>query len=158
MSINDTIIKRTENYYQDEFERSVAHRADTVAFFWANYSNIVLAAALAWIIPGQAAYFSFLALIPTALGGFIASRWMRTRIPTPQLRNLSHLKAIEWVFLGVTLAAWILGLGKDTPLLAQTPTFVGAIVGVVAALVALPLISKAQRARDERRLASNEED
>lgn len=161
MSINDKIIARTEGFYADEFEKAQANRAGVVSYYWMNYATIALAPLLAWLLPGNLTYLSFLVMIPTFIGQIFGNSWLKKTVARPTIRNMNYLWGWEWAFIVAVMAAWLAGMihaqgGGDTT--SRASSVIGAMVGASIAWALIPLITSWQRKRDLKRLDSQAED
>ncbi|QGU02402.1 hypothetical protein CKALI_07700 [Corynebacterium kalinowskii] len=161
MSINDRIIERTENFYADEFEKAQANRSAVVTQYWFNYVNLALAPVLAWLLPREYSYVSYLVLIGPIIGLIAGNSWLKKSVARPKIHGLRYLWGWEWALMVAIIVAWLAGLfraeGGDNWSY-NAGAMIGALVGATAAIIAIPLVSGWQRRRDLKRLNAEAED
>lgn len=161
MSINDRIIARTEGFYADEFEKAQANRAAVVSYYWMNYATLALAPLLAWFLPSNLIYLSFLVLIPPMIGQFSGNSWLKRRVARPKIRNMKYLWGWEWAFIVAVIVAWLAAMARAQgggDLSNNAGSIIGAMVGAGIAWAIIPLVTGWQRKRDLKRLESEAED
>lgn len=154
MSNNDFIIERAESYYQDEYEKLVMHRSNTLAVHYNSMLALLLAATLAWALPGMLSFWSFAALVPTVLSSFLASRWLTQHIPRP-VAKIAKTTTAEWIIIAGMTIMWLVGLWNNafgSNASSGVGQIVGVIVGASLAIFLLPLVTKRRRKRDQERL------
>ncbi|KQB86294.1 hypothetical protein [Corynebacterium lowii] len=93
MSYADYAIKRTNRLVDDEFEQAMLHKSSTVAVAYNDWLSLLIAAVLAWVLPG---YYSLLCALPLFASSFAqlaGIRWLRrtVAIPCAHTRSLPEL-------------------------------------------------------------------
>ena len=73
-------LKEIDRATRDEFERDTLYKACVIGMTPISFLELVVAAILAWVLPGQMSMLCFLALVPSIVGNFIGSAWMRKRV------------------------------------------------------------------------------
>lgn len=161
MSINDRVIVRTEAFYADEFEKAQANRSAVVSYYWMNYANLAIIPVIAWILPADRAYFAILLLIAPFVGQAAGNSWLKKSVARPKIRNMKYLWAWEWAFIAAIILTWLAAMNRDMvggDLSSHLGGFIGAVIGVTIAVIAVPIVSGWQRKRDLKRLEADAED
>ncbi|MEJ5997120.1 hypothetical protein [Corynebacterium sp. H130] len=160
MSINDRIIARNEDLYNDEFERAQSEKAGMLSFFWSSYGILILAPVLAWSLPASHAGLSYLVLFPVFAGSIIGNSWLKKTVARPKINFFRYVWGWEWVFMIIIVAAWLPGLVRpeEFDLSTYTGGIIGAAVGLTLAVTLYPVVTGWQRKRDERRIERELED
>lgn len=153
MSLNDSIIARTESFYSDEFEKAQMHKSSTVGYYWMTYSSIALMPVLAWCLEGNGMWFSLLIFLPIFLGIVVSNDWLGKTVPFPKITS-ARMWPGEWVFLVVVNVAWLAAfvVKADLGISGASGGLVGFICGMAACAVLFPFFSGRQRKRDLKRL------
>lgn len=137
---------------EDEYQEHTLLRAMTVAYYTIPLSNYTIGAILAWCLPGKLALFSLLLLVPLAISEFFANSWLKGKTPRPKAQT-------NRVYLLATLipcVAWVAGLSYNRP---YPGGFIsGAVIGGIAAAVALPPLLAHRNAKDKKRIESSLKD
>ena len=76
-------LNEIERMTRDEFERDTLYKACAIGITLIQFLELVVAAILAWALPGRMSMLCFLALVPSILGNTIGTAWMRQRVATP---------------------------------------------------------------------------
>lgn len=159
MSYAQTKIDAYTNSVDDEFELNQLHKSNIVNVTYSTWASYVVAAILAWALPGMLSYFALLALLPPVFGAMIGQNWLARNNPRARYLKLS---AVEWAFTFLTLAICMAGLVFNA-FSNSVPGAVGVVVGGVlgsvgAAYFAPKAQAKARRMDRERLDAELEED
>ena len=147
-----------ERATRDEFERDTLYKACAIGITLIQFLELVVAAVLAWVLPGQMSMLSFLALVPSIVGNSIGSAWMRKRVATPLVsRNWAaiavYLIPLIVMFAGIAYNAYAPADGHD-----PVSYLIGAAVGITTVLILAPFIRRRQHRRDQARLDAELED
>jgi len=111
-------LKEIDRATRDEFERDTLYKACVIGMTPIPFLELVVAAVLAWVLPGQMSMLSFLALVPSIVGNSIGSAWMRKRVATPLVsRNWAaiavYLIPLIVMFAGIAYNAYAPADGHD---------------------------------------------
>ncbi|AOZ73297.1 hypothetical protein BK816_08415 [Boudabousia tangfeifanii] len=150
---SDQIIRKYQQFYQDEFALDLAFKQGTIAWNISTYCSLLLMCAFGWILPGYLFYTSSLLLLPLILGSFAANTYSRRYLPAPLPKQKLPLKSALLII--VVLLTWLAGgwyRGAEI-----TPYATGTIVGVIGAVILLPIILRHQHQKDEKRLDADAE-
>ena len=152
MSYLDSVLQRYNNAVDDEYEREIMHQSSTLALHLMTYVTVLMAAILAWVIPGPQSLWSLLLILTAPICSFIAGRWMSKRAPRP-----SSLKTngFEMAFLIIVIAVWIAGIwvnAYEAEISSGIGLICGGVVGGIAGGVAAQFALKKTRAMDMKRL------
>lgn len=152
----DYAVSLTESTADDEYQREMLHRANTVAMEVMLVPSGLAFAVLAWAIEGPAAMFALFALLPMVAAVLVGQWWLKNYAPRPRWRNMFTPMFVVYLplaFVGLAGIAYNWGDGAVTR---------GMVAGFFGALVVLPFIApflvRRQRQRDERRLDAQLED
>ncbi|MDU0478297.1 hypothetical protein QVA66_03475 [Staphylococcus chromogenes] len=158
MSINNRVLERTDALYTDEFERTQAHRSNTIQLFWIGLLTLTLAPIMAWTIQGPLAFLSFLPLLAAGISGLISSNWLRKRVPSPARSELKDAMPLELAWSGGVIVAWVAGLYRSQGDDFGTGAVIGAIIGVAVVAFLAPKLAKRRHDKDVARLNAELED
>lgn len=151
-------LNEIERASHDEFERETFYKAYAISAPPAQFLEFIVAAILAWVLPGQMSLLSFLVIVPSVLGNTIGATWLRKRVASP-------LVSRTWSAMAVYLIP-IIAMIAGTAFNAYTPTdghnpfayLAGAAVGTITVLILAPFIRRYQHRRDQARLNAELED
>ena len=73
-------LNEIERATRDEFERDTLYKACAIGITLIPFLELVVAAILAWVLPGRMSMLCFLALVPSILGNSIGTAWMLSLI------------------------------------------------------------------------------
>ena len=151
-------LKEIDRATRDEFERDTLYKACAIGMTPIPFLELVVAAVLAWALPGQMSMLSFLALVPSIVGNSIGSAWMRQRVATPIVsRNWTaiavYLIPLIVMFAGIAYNAYAPADGHD-----PVSYLIGTAVGAIAVLALTPFFRRRQHRRDQARLDAELED
>ena len=151
-------LNEIERTTRDEFERDTLYKACAIGMTSIPFLELVVAAILAWALPGQTCMLSLLAIVPSNLGNAIGYAWMRKRVATPLVsRNWAtiavYLIPLIVMFAGIAYNAYAPADGHS-----PASFLIGTGVGVIAALTLPPLYRRRQHRRDQARLDAELED
>lgn len=143
---------------RDEYERETFYKACAVAAPPVQFLELVIAAILAWVLPGQMSMLCFLAIVPSVIGNAIGTAWLRKRVATPLVgRNWSamavYLIPAIAMFAGIAYNAYAPADGHN-----PTAYLAGTAVGAIAVLILAPFIRRHQHRRDQERLDAELDD
>ncbi|MEK0145555.1 transcriptional regulator [Corynebacterium yonathiae] len=151
-------LNEIERATRDEFERDTLYKACVIGMTSIPFLELVVAAILAWALPGQLCMLSLLAIVPSNLGNAIGSVWMRKRVAAPLVgRNWAaiavYLIPLIVMFTGIAYNAY-------APADDHNPAayLIGTAVGAIAALALTPFYRRRQHRRDLARLDAELED
>ena len=157
-NFGDYAVRTTEATADDEYQRTMLHKANTVAVEAEPFFLALAFALLAWVLPGYDSLYSVLVILPTVWAQLIAQSWLRNYAPRPRPRRLLSRANAPFFLL------WIIGMGgiaHNAYGSSASATF-GMIVGAAAATVALlvfgPRTAAKRRQQDEHRLDAQLED
>ena len=151
-------LRQIERASRDEYERETLYKACAVAAPPVQFLELVIAAILAWVLPGQMSMLCFLAIVPSVFGGSIGTAWLRKRVATPLVgRNWSamavYLIPAIAMFVGIAYNAYAPADGHN-----PTAYLAGTAVGAIAVLILAPFIRRLQHRRDQARLDAELDD
>ncbi|MEM5986040.1 transcriptional regulator [Corynebacterium hesseae] len=151
-------LNEIERASRDEYERETFYKACAVAAPPVQFLELVIAAILAWVLPGQMSMLCFLAIVPSVIGNAIGTAWLRKRVATPLVgRNWSAMA----VYLIPTIAMFAgIAYNAYAPADGHNPTayLAGTAVGAIAVLILAPFIRRHQHRRDQERLDAELDD
>lgn len=157
MSYSDSIIIRTNESVDDEYERTLIHQASTVTLtysMWAVYVSMVV---MSFFLPGWK-FLLILAPLTALLAGHAAGhQWLKQRTARPRPAPLT---TTEWLALITLLVLMFVGnaVGNSSygPLTEFGPTlaggFVGGLIGLCLAIWLVPRTMRRNREQDAERL------
>ena len=151
-------LNEIERASRDEYERETFYKACAVAAPPVQFLELVIAAILAWVLPGQMSMLCFLAIVPSVIGNAIGTAWLRKRVATPLVgRNWSamavYLIPAIAMFAGIAYNAYAPADGHN-----PTAYLAGTAVGAIAVLILAPFIRRHQHRRDQERLDAELDD
>ena len=151
-------LNEIERVSHDEYERETFYKACTIAAPPVQFMELVIAAILAWALPGQLSLLSFLALIPSVFGNAIGTVWLRQHVATPLVGRNWTMMAIYLIPLFVMFAG--IAYHAYAPADGHNPAayLAGTAVGAIAVLIITPFIRRRQHRRDQARLDAELED
>ena len=103
-AIANYALNEIERASQDEFERHIFLKSYAVAYTSANFLQLVIAAILAWVLPGKLSFLSLLVLVPLLVGSTVASAWLRNHVARPQARRSWTAMIVYFIPMIVMLA------------------------------------------------------
>ncbi|MBC3186141.1 hypothetical protein H7347_06070 [Corynebacterium sp. zg-331] len=103
MSYADYVIRRQERLVDDEFERAMLHKASTVSLAYSYWLSLTITATLAWLLPGDHAYLSLVALLPALFSPLGGLHWLRRTTPRPRYQRNSTPECIAAVFIFIVI-------------------------------------------------------
>ena len=147
-----------ERATRDEFERDTLYKASAIAITLIPFLELVVAAILAWVLPGQMSMLCFLALAPSIIGNTIGTAWMRQRVATPPVGRNWTAMAVYFIpliamFAGIAYNAYAPAEGHN-----PVAYLIGTAVGAITVLILTPFIRRSQHRRDQARLDAELED
>lgn len=149
MSYGDTVIRRVNDLVDDEYQERIVHQASTVGMQCQTWALLLVAVALAWILPGGYSWFSFpVVLIPVVAGDAGSLIWSKRYAPRPRYRTSS---IVEGVFIAVAILAVLLGVvvnGADGDAFALIPALILWAGAAVAGMLNARRLTLRRRARD----------
>ena len=127
-------LNEIERATRDEFERDTLYKACAIGITLIPFLELVVAAILAWVIPGQMSMLCFLALVPSILGNTIGTAWMRQRVATPPVGRNWTAMAVYFIpliamFAGIAYNAYAPADGHN-----PASYLLGTAVGVLPGL------------------------
>ena len=147
-------LREIERASHDEYELETFYKACTIAAPLIQFLELVVAAILAWVLPGQMSMLCLLALVPTVIGNTIGTVWLRRRVATPLVsRNWTVM-----VLYLVPLIVMFAGIAFNAYEPAPASYLIGAIAGVITVVILTPFIRRRQHRRDQARLDGELED
>ena len=147
-----------ERATRDEFERDTLYKASAISITLIPFLELVVAAILAWVLPGRMSLLCFLALVPSILGNTIGTAWMRQRVATPPVGRNWTAMAVYFIpliamFVGIAYNAYAPADGHN-----PASYLLGTAVGAITVLILTPFIRRRQHRRDQARLDAELED
>ncbi|WP_239181117.1 transcriptional regulator [Corynebacterium singulare] len=156
-AIANYALNEIERASQDEFERHIFLKSYAVAYTSANFLQLVIAAILAWVLPGKLSFLSLLVLVPLLVGSTVASAWLRNHVARPQARRSWTAMIVYFIPMIVMLAG--IAYNAYPPADGSRATYlIGALVGSGTALILTPFLLRRQNRRDQARLDAKLED
>lgn len=151
-------LNEIERTTRDEFERDTCLKACAIGMASIPFLELIIAAVLAWVLPGQMSMLCLLALAPSIIGNFIGTAWMRKRVATPLVsRNWTaiavYLIPLIAMFAGIAYNAYAPADGHN-----PVAYLIGTAVGAITVLILTPFIRRRQHRRDQARLDAELED
>ena len=151
-------LNEIERTTRDEFERDTCLKACAIGMAPIPVLELIIAAVLAWVLPGQMSMLCLLALAPSIIGNFIGTAWMRKRVATPLVsRNWTaiavYLIPLIAMFAGIAYNAYAPADGHN-----PVAYLIGTAVGAITVLILTPFIRRRQHRRDQARLDAELED
>lgn len=151
-------LNEIERTTRDEFERDTCLKACAIGMTPIPFLELIVAAILAWVLPGQMSMLCFLALAPSIIGNSIGTAWMRKRVATPLVsRNWTaiavYLIPLIAMFAGIAYNAYAPAEGHN-----PVAYLIGTAVGAITVLILTPFIRRRQHRRDQARLDAELED
>ena len=148
-------LNQIERASTDEFERDILTKASAIALTPIAFLELIVAAILAWSLPGRLSLLALLAIIPSIAGTSLSTAWLRKHIATPTVRSNWTLTALYLIpmficFAGIAYHAFAL---SDA-----APYLIGATVGAITAVLLSPTLRRKQNRRDQSRLDATLED
>ena len=151
-------LNEIERTTRDEFERDTCLKACAIGMTSIPFLELIVAAILAWVLPGQMSMLCLLALAPSIIGNSIGTAWMRKRVATPLVsRNWTaiavYLIPLIAMFAGIAYNAYAPADGHN-----PVAYLIGTAVGAITVLILTPCIRRRQHRRDQARLDAELED
>ena len=151
-------LNEIERTTRDEFERDTCLKACAIGMTSIPVLELIVAAILAWVLPGQMSMLCLLALAPSIIGNSIGTAWMRKRVATPLVsRNWTaiavYLIPLIAMFAGIAYNAYAPADGHN-----PVAYLIGTAVGAITVLILTPFIRRRQHRRDQARLDAELED
>ncbi|MBV7294635.1 hypothetical protein KRX51_01720 [Corynebacterium sp. TAE3-ERU12] len=156
MSYLDTELQRTDKLLDDEYQRDRFYRSQYLAFYVSYWASLLFGVVLAWTLPGDYVFLSFLAFIPVLVGQTVGVLWMRKYAPRPRTFNL--FTRVPYLVAGILIViAWASGIiTSDSEMYSSGSgsigVFIGAFAGFIGAALFIGPINRLQRKRDAQRL------
>lgn len=151
-------LNEIERASHDEFERETFYKAYAISATPTLFLELVAAAILAWVLPGQMSMLCFLVIVPSVLGNTIGTTWLRKRVATPPVGRTWSAMAIYLI----PIIAMIAGIAFNAyaPADGHNPSayLAGAAVGAITVLILAPFIRRYQHRRDQARLDAELDD
>ncbi|MDK4208878.1 transcriptional regulator [Corynebacterium accolens] len=154
-AIANISLNHIERASTDEFERDILTKASAITLTPITFLELIVAAILAWSLPGRLSLLALLAIIPSIAGTSLSTAWLRKHIATPTVRSNWTLTALYLIpmficFAGIAYHAFTL---SDA-----APYLIGATVGAITAVLLSPTLRRKQNRRDQSRLDAELED
>ena len=151
-------LNEIERTTRNEFERDTCLKACAIGMTSIPFLELIVAAILAWVLPGQMSMLCLLALAPSIIGNSIGTAWMRKRVATPLVsRNWTaiavYLIPLIAMFAGIAYNAYAPADGHN-----PVAYLIGTAVGAITVLILTPFIRRRQHRRDQARLDAELED
>ncbi|MDY5786113.1 hypothetical protein [Corynebacterium sp.] len=157
-NFGDYAVRATEATADDEYQRDMLHKANTVAV---EASPVILAlvfAILAWVLDGTYSVYAVLAILPLTAAQAISLMWLRNYAPRPRPRRFFTTRNIPFFILW---AVGMAGIAYNTFGLdggGASGMIIGGVAGAVTVAVLAPKIVMRKRLQDSRRLDQQLED
>ena len=156
-AIANISLNQIERASTDEFERDILTKASAITLTPITFLELIVAAILAWSLPGRLSLLALLAIIPSIAGTSLSTAWLRKHIATPTVRSNWTLTALYLIpmficFAGIAYHAFALSDASAAPYL------IGATVGAITAVLLSPTLRRKQNRRDQSRLDAELED
>ncbi|ERS42449.1 MULTISPECIES: hypothetical protein [Corynebacterium] len=150
-AIANISLNHIERASTDEFERDILTKASAITLTPITFLELIVAAILAWSLPGRLSLFALLAIIPSIAGTSLSTAY----IATPTVRSNWTLTALYLIpmficFAGIAYHAFAL---SDA-----APYLIGATVGAITSVLISPALRRKQNRRDQSRLDAELED
>ncbi|WP_411703137.1 transcriptional regulator [Corynebacterium sp. LaCa142] len=150
-------LQQIERASSDEFERDIITKSSAIALSPIAFLELIVAAILAWSLPGRLSLLALLAIVPSIVGTSLGSAWMRKHIATPNIRSnwaatVLYLIPMFIAFAGISYHAYSPEGSNPTPYL------IGSIIGAITAILLAPVLRRTQHRRDQSRLDAELED
>lgn len=156
-AIANMSLNHIERASTDEFERDILTKASAITLTPITFLELIVAAILAWSLPGHLSLLALLAIVPSIAGTSLSAAWLRRHIATPTVRSNWTLTALYLIpmflcFAGIAYHAYAL---SDAP---AASYLIGATVGAITAVLLSPTLRRKQNRRDQSRLDAELED
>lgn len=160
-AIANMSLNQIERASTDEFERDILTKASAITLTPITFLELIVAAILAWSLPGRLSLLALLAIIPSIAGTSLSTAWLRKHIATPTVRSNWTLAALYLIpmflcFAGIAYHAFTRSDAPAAPYLIGAT--VGATVGAITAVLLSPTLRRKQNRRDQSRLDAELED
>ncbi|WP_288832043.1 hypothetical protein [uncultured Corynebacterium sp.] len=157
-AFGDYAVRTVEETADDEYQREMLHKSNTVSAEAEPFIMAAVFAALAWTLPGVSSICAVLAVLPTMFAQLTGQYWLRSYAPRPRPRRMLTKANIPFFVL------WTLGLvgiafnafGNSES--GRTAMVVGVATATLLTLTVGPAIALSGRNADERRLNAEFED
>ncbi|MDK8763946.1 transcriptional regulator [Corynebacterium sp. MSK218] len=147
-------LREIERVSHDEYERETFYKTCTIAAPLIQFLELVVAAILAWVLPGKMSLLCLLALVPSVIGNIISTVWLRRRVAIPFVgRNW-----LAMVLYLIPLAVMFTGIAFNAYAPEPAAYLIGAGAGVITVVILTPFIRRRQHRRDQARLDAELED
>ncbi|MFH6889660.1 MULTISPECIES: hypothetical protein [Corynebacterium] len=157
-AIANYTLREIDRASRDEFERETFYKAYAISAPPAQFLEFVVAAILAWVLPGQMSMLSFLVIVPSVLGNTIGTTWLRKRVAAPLVgRNWSAM-AIYFIPIIAMIAGTAFNAYAPADGHIPSAYLAGAAVGAITVLILAPFIRRYQHRRDQARLDAELDD
>ena len=153
-AIANYALNEIERASRDEFERETFYKAYAVSATPTRFLEIIAAAILAWVLPGNMSMLCFLAIAPPMIGNLFGTAWLRKRVATPPVGRIWPAMTVYLIPLIVMFA----GIAHNAYASDSTSYLVGAGAGVTAAIIFTPFLRRRQHQRDQARLDAELDD
>lgn len=155
-AIANISLNHIERASTDEFERDILTKASAITLTPITFLELIVAAILAWSLPGRLTLLALLAIIPSIAGTSLSAAWMRRHIAPHRPLQLDFDRPLPH---------------PDVPLLRRhrlprlrafrcrrPPYLIGATVGAITSVLISPALRRKQNRRDQSRLDAELED
>ena len=142
-AIANISLNQIERASTDEFERDILTKASAITLTPITFLELIVAAILAWSLPGRLSLLAFLAIVPSLAGTSLSAAWTVTAL---------YLIPMFLCFAGIAYHAYALSDASAAPYL------IGATVGAITAVLLSPTLRRKQNRRDQSRLDAELED
>ena len=120
-AIANISLNQMERASTDEFERDILTKASAITLTPITFLELIVAAILAWSLPGRLSRLALLAIVPSIAGTSLSTAWMRRHIATPTVRSNWTLAALYLIpmflcFAGIAYHAFTLSDVPAAPL------------------------------------------
>lgn len=125
-AIANISLNHIERASTDEFERDILTKASAITLTPITFLELIVAAILAWSLPGRLSLLALLAIVPSIAGTSLSAAWMRRHIATPTGRSNWTLTALYLIpmflcFAGIAYHAYALSDASAAPPTSSAP-------------------------------------
>ena len=154
-AIANMSLNQIERASTDEFERDILTKASAITLTPITFLELIVAAILAWLLPGRLSLLALLAIIPSIAGTSLSAAWMRRHIATPTVRSNWTLAALYLIPMFICFS----GIAYRAFAPSDAATYlIGSAVGAITAILLSPALRRKQNRLDQSRLVAELED
>lgn len=154
----DYAIRTVDATADDEYQREMLHKANTVSAEAEPFAMALAFAALAWSLPGTYSLFAMVAVVPTLASQLAGQYWLRSYAPRPRPRRMLTKANVPFFALWVAGLVGIAVNGFRNSESGQTGMVFGVVTATIMTLTIGPAIALSRRQADEERLEAQLED